>query len=75
MTTNQHRRASERTRKPILPAQMFGLFNWGTLKEVFYYRRDAVEAAKRTYEECRPWSGTKDWKGVFEIHRIRVIKR
>lgn len=49
----------------------WGLFQWGTLWEVFYFRGDALKLARQKFEENK--SGKqKCWRELFEIHKIYV---
>lgn len=49
----------------------WGLFQWGNLWSVAWYRRDLVKEAEKSFEENKS-SDQKDWHDMFEIHKIMV---
>jgi hypothetical protein len=52
------------------PRTMWALCNYGNVINIFYLRKQAVEAAKKRLSERN--FGYENWKDVYEVRKVRV---
>jgi hypothetical protein len=58
-------------RRELRTHTMFAVCNYGSVWEVFHYRRDALAFAKEKWQENR-LPDQRDWKDLWEIRKIEI---